>query len=92
MVVSCPSSIPASARTVRRISSIEVQLGGVDGTLIGTIPVPPTAGRWATYIIATGQLTEALTGVHDVYFVLSGSTDSTYKYIGNFDRVEFTWK
>ncbi|MGG4103580.1 carbohydrate-binding protein [Paenibacillus lautus] len=71
-------------------SAVEVRLGGVDGTLIGTIPVPPTASGWGPYKIATGQLTEALIGVLDVYFVLTGSTDSTYKYIGNFDRAEFT--
>ncbi|MFG1732963.1 GH92 family glycosyl hydrolase [Paenibacillus sp. 843] len=71
-------------------SAVEVRLGGVDGILIGTIPVPPTASGWGTYKTATGQLTEALSGVHDVYFVLTGSTNSTYKYIGNFDRAEFT--
>ncbi|MGG3504542.1 carbohydrate-binding protein [Paenibacillus lautus] len=71
-------------------SAVEVRLGGVDGTLIGTILVPPTASGCGPYKIATGQLTEALIGVHDVYFVLTGSTDSNYKYIGNFDRAEFT--
>ncbi|CAH0119953.1 hypothetical protein PAE9249_02462 [Paenibacillus sp. CECT 9249] len=70
-------------------STVEVRLGGVNGKLVGTIPVPPTGSGWGTYQTATGSLTETLTGVHDVYFVLKGTTDSKYIYIGNFDRAFF---
>ncbi|MGM1047766.1 hypothetical protein [Paenibacillus uliginis] len=37
------------------------------------MPVPPTASVWGTYKVATGQLTETLTGVHDVYLVLTNT-------------------
>ncbi|WP_068787218.1 glycoside hydrolase domain-containing protein [Paenibacillus phocaensis] len=73
-------------------AAIEVRLGGGDGTLVGTIPVPPTAASWTTYRIASGDLNQNLTGVQDVYFVLTGTSDVKYIYIGNFDNASFTKK
>ncbi|UJF31490.1 GH92 family glycosyl hydrolase [Paenibacillus hexagrammi] len=71
-------------------SAVEVRLGGVDGTLVGTLAVPPTASGWGTYKTVTGNLTQTLTGIQDVYLVLTGTTDSTFKYLGNFDNASFT--
>ncbi len=73
-------------------SAIEVRLGSVDGTLIGTLAVPPTAGAWNTYKTVTGDLSQTITGVQDVYLVFKGTTNSTYKYIGNFDNAGFSLK
>ncbi|SFM26442.1 alpha-1,2-mannosidase, putative [Gracilibacillus orientalis] len=70
-------------------STIEVRLDAIDGKLAGTIEVPPTGDGWGTYQTVTASLDEKITGVQDVYFVLKGSTDSTYKYIGNFDNASF---
>lgn len=71
-------------------STVQVRLGGVDGPLVGTIAVPPTGDGWGTYKTATGQLTQTLTGVQDIYLVLTGTVDATYKYIGNFDNASFS--
>ncbi|MBB6636006.1 glycoside hydrolase domain-containing protein [Cohnella thailandensis] len=71
-------------------SAVEIRLGGADGELVGTIAAPPTGGNWTTYANVTGDLTRTVTGVQDLYFVLVGTTDSTYKYIGNFDKASFS--
>jgi len=68
---------------------IEIRIGGVNGTLVGTVATPPTGSGWGTYKTVSADLTQTLTGVHDVYFVMKGTTDSTYKYIGNFDNARF---
>ncbi len=71
-------------------SAVEVRLGGINGKLVGKIATPPTASGWGTYKTAIGDLTETLTGVQDVYLVLTGTTSSTFKYIGNFDNASFS--
>ncbi|MFC0335659.1 GH92 family glycosyl hydrolase, partial [Paenibacillus sepulcri] len=71
-------------------SAVEVRLGSKEGTLVGTIAVPPTASGWGTYKTATGDLTQTFTGLQDVYLVLTGTTDGTYTYLGNFDNASFT--
>ncbi|WP_407272773.1 GH92 family glycosyl hydrolase [Radiobacillus sp. PE A8.2] len=73
-------------------AAIEVRLGAIDGTLIGTVAVPPTGSGWGTYSTATAAFDESITGIQDVYLVLTGTTDATYKYIGNFDRASFSKK
>ncbi|MDI4647645.1 GH92 family glycosyl hydrolase [Cohnella hashimotonis] len=77
------TSVPADA-------SVEVRLDSVDGTLIGKVGAPPTAAAWGTYKTVSAALTQTVTGVRDVYLVLTGSTDTTYKYIGNFDNAAFS--
>ena len=71
-------------------ASIEVRLGSVNGTLVGKVAVPPTADSWGTYQTATATLNQTLTGVQDIYLVMTGTTDSKYIYIGNFDNASFT--
>ncbi|SDX06080.1 glycoside hydrolase domain-containing protein [Paenibacillus sp. CF384] len=79
------TSCPADA-------AVEVRLGGVNGTLIGTVSTPPTAGSWGTYATTTAKLTQTVTGMQDVYLVLKGTTNGTLKYIGNFDNASFSMK
>ncbi|MEC0329445.1 glycoside hydrolase family 92 protein [Paenibacillus macerans] len=79
------NSVPADA-------AVEVRLGSVNGTLAGKAAVPPTAGSWGTYKTATAELNRTVTGVQDVYLVLTGTTDSKYTYIGNFDNASFSLK
>ncbi|MNO13822.1 Endo-1,4-beta-xylanase A precursor [compost metagenome] len=71
-------------------SAVEVRLGSVTGTLVGRIAIPPTANSWGTYATATGNLTQKLTGIQDVYLVLTGTTDTTFKYIANVDNASFS--
>ncbi|MCS7463154.1 glycoside hydrolase family 92 protein [Paenibacillus doosanensis] len=77
------ASCPADA-------AVEVRIGGVDGELVGKVNTPPTAASWGTYQTVTAQLTRTLTGIQDVYLVMTGTGSATYKYIGNFDNASFT--
>ncbi|GAA5051534.1 hypothetical protein HNP84_006433 [Thermocatellispora tengchongensis] len=49
---------------------IELRLGGVNGTLVGTCTVPGTGG-WQTWTTVTCPVTGA-TGTHDLYFKYTG--------------------
>ncbi|MDO3412604.1 GH92 family glycosyl hydrolase [Saccharibacillus sp. CPCC 101409] len=71
-------------------SAVEVRLGSPQGERVGVVAAPPTAASWGTYKTASAGLTRKLTGVQDIYLVLTGTTDGTYKYIGNFDKAAFT--
>ncbi|WP_044479804.1 GH92 family glycosyl hydrolase, partial [Paenibacillus antibioticophila] len=73
-------------------AEVEIRLGSVSGALIGKVKVPPTAGSWGTYATVTTSLTQTVTGVQDIYLVLTGTTDSKYTYIGNFDNASFSLK
>ncbi|RRJ64020.1 carbohydrate-binding protein [Paenibacillus oralis] len=79
------NSVPADA-------AVEVRLGSVNGTPVGKVAVPPTAGSWGTYKTVTAELNQTVTGVQDIYLVLTGTTDSKYTYIGNFDNASFSLK
>ncbi|MGO4107880.1 glycoside hydrolase domain-containing protein [Paenibacillus sp. YAF4_2] len=74
-------------------SAVEVRLGSPTGTLVGTIAAPPTAGAWGTYATVSGSLTQKLTGIQDIYLVLTGTAatgETGKKYIGNFDNASFS--
>lgn len=73
-------------------SAVEVRLGGINGTLVGKIAVPPTSNGWGTYKTVSGDLTQKITGIQNVYFVLTGTTSATFKYIGNFDNASFSYE
>lgn len=70
-------------------SRLELRLDSLDGETIGTVQMPQTGTSWGNY--GTSQLTfdEVITGVHDIYFVMHGITDSTRPYIANIDYMEF---
>ncbi|WP_275901496.1 carbohydrate-binding protein [Cohnella algarum] len=70
-------------------AAVEVRLGSPDGERVGMVSTPPTASSWGTYATATGKLTEPLTGVQDIYLVLTGTTDTNHPYIGNYDNAAF---
>lgn len=55
--------------------TLEIRSGGVDGTLLGTVNIPMTGGddRWQTVEV---QLENAITGMHDLYFVANGKAPS----------------
>ena len=64
-------SVKTRVATVKDGVSIEVRLDAVDGDLLATVPVMNT-GDWQTW--ATEQVNIGLVdGVHDVYFVFTGS-------------------
>ncbi|GJM77558.1 hypothetical protein HMSSN139_00540 [Paenibacillus sp. HMSSN-139] len=71
-------------------AAVEIRLGSENGTLVGKVAVPPTAGSWGTYKTATAALNQTVTGIQDVYLVLTGTTSSTFTYIGNFDNASFS--
>ncbi|GAA6397219.1 carbohydrate-binding protein [Solibaculum mannosilyticum] len=70
-------------------SRVEIRLDSVDGPLAGTIQTPPTASGWGTFTTVEGGLDQTVSGVHDVYFVMKGATDSSHPYIGNFNNFVF---
>ena len=62
-----------TARVASKSSgTIEVRLGSISGTLIGTIPVSSTGGN-QNWVSNSANIT-ATTGVHDVYLVFKGGS------------------
>ncbi|MBE8720385.1 glycoside hydrolase family 43 protein [Sphingobacterium pedocola] len=59
--------------------SMDVRLGSVDGSVVGTIKIPMTGGddRWATVDV---QLDAKVKGVHDIYFVFNGKAPSNIMF------------
>jgi len=68
-------SIDASVGTSNSDAYIEVRLGAIDGTLIGTIEVPNT-GNYNTYSTASTYIDE-VTGIYDVYLVYQTVTSAS---------------
>lgn len=73
-------------------SVLEIRKDGPDGEIIGTIALPPNDSSWNTYTTVKADLTkpEALTGVHDIYFVMHGTTTDAKPYIANIDYMQFS--
>ena len=66
--------------------SVDVHIDSKNGTKIATLQIPNTAGGWRE--LSTG-MSNAVSGVHDVYFVFhGGSGDSLYEL----DTWQFTEK
>lgn len=78
-------------------AAVEVRLGSPTGHLVATVPTPPTASTFGTYVTATADLTdvEALLAASPakVYFVFTGSNptagDTALHWVGNFDFMQF---
>lgn len=68
---------------------LEIRLGGVNGELIGNVPIPSTGGDWISYDKAKIQLDKVVTGMHDLYVVMKGTTTSSNPYIANLDNMYF---
>lgn len=74
---------PADAR-------IEFRLDSVVGQLVDTISIPPTAGDWKNYVEVEKTLNTKITGFHNVYLILRGTTTTALPYIANIDWFKFT--
>ena len=71
---------------------IEIHTDSYDGPLVQTIDLPATGSSWNDYQEITTMIEDAskLNGeIHDVYFVLKGTTSSSNPYIINLDYVRF---
>lgn len=70
--------------------TMEVRLDSVDGKLIAVAPLKNTASGWGTFKVSTVDVDSSLlTGQHDVYFVMHGTTDAARPYTGNIDYMQF---
>ncbi len=69
-----PKSISARVSSTSEGTSIEIHLDSVDGPLAGTINVPNTGAlsQWS----AVQSPVSGIKGIHDVYFVFKGVSDS----------------
>lgn len=74
-------------------SQIEVWVDGKStedgGTKVGTVDLPATADNWDTYEEVEVQLDTVVTGDHDIYMVLVGTTSTTTPFISNLRTFEF---
>lgn len=70
--------------------TVEVHLDAVDGPLVGTVELPQTdrarGGRIQIYQMATGAISPAATGTHDVYLVFHSPDDQP---AGEFEYFRF---
>lgn len=71
--------------------AIEIRMDSLEGDIIGTIPLRHTGSSWNAYATFTTDLDAAVTGTHDLFFVLRDTTDSGKSYIGNIDYFEFSY-
>ena len=81
------SSFTASVASGSKGGALELHVDGVDGSLIGTLPVANTGG-WYTWKTATTPVTGA-TGTHDLFFVFKGDASGP---LFNFDYWQFGGK
>ena len=73
----------ASVATAAAGGSIEIRLGGVDGTLLGVCDIKNTGGG-QNWIVQSCKV-KKMKGVHDLYFVFRGAGDGLF----NFDWWQF---
>ena len=73
----------ASVATAAAGGSIEIRLGGVDGTLLGVCDIKNTGGG-QNWIVQSCKV-KKMKGVHDLYFVFRGAGDALF----NFDWWQF---
>ncbi len=72
-------------------SKIEVRKDELNGELIATIDLTATASDWNNYVVKTVNLENPslLNNIHDIYFVMKGSTTDSKPYISNIDWLQF---
>ncbi|GAA2243859.1 hypothetical protein GCM10010401_16200 [Rarobacter faecitabidus] len=73
-------------------ASVEIRAGTQDGSLVGTVALPPTGVAWSDYRVASAQLTNpaALAGAASVTFVFRGATPAGRSWVSNVDWLQFT--
>ena len=74
------------ASAVTTNGRLEVRLGSVDGDTVASVPMPNTGG-WQSWRTVTAQLTESVSGVHDVYLVVAN--DPAWQDVGNLNWLTF---
>ncbi|WP_426244965.1 GH92 family glycosyl hydrolase [Nocardioides sp. LHG3406-4] len=75
-------------------AAVQVHLGAVDGPLLATVAIPPTASTFGTYATATADLTNVQALLEaapaTIYFVFTGSsTDGRAHWVANVDFMQF---
>ncbi len=60
-----------------------------NGTLIGTVDLPITGTEYSHFDIVTADLTSAVTGTHNVYFVFTADTTEENPYVANMSYFKF---
>ncbi|WP_175288707.1 carbohydrate-binding protein [Flagellimonas eckloniae] len=85
MDLTCATSVQARVSCNTSGGDIEVRLGGVSGTLIGTIPVSNTGG-WNSWTTLTNTNLTPTSGTHEVYLVFTGGSG----YLLNLNWLEFS--
>ena len=59
------------------------------GTKVGTVDLPATGSDWQTYVDTEVNLDTVVTGDHDIFMVLVGSTSTNTPFISNMMFFEF---
>ncbi|MDR6513487.1 glycoside hydrolase family 43 protein [Chryseobacterium camelliae] len=70
---------------------LEVHLDDVKGTKIAQIDIPRTGG-WEEFKTLTANISETVSGIHDVYFVFQGKNITAGRKLFNFDHWRFKKK
>jgi len=70
---------------------LEVHLDDVKGTKIAQIDIPRTGG-WEEFKTLTANISETVSGIHDVYFVFQGKNITAGRKLFNFDHWSFKKK
>ena len=74
-------------------SQIEIWIDGKstadNGTKVGTVDLPATGSNWNTYEEVEVQLDTVVTGDHDIFMVLVGTTSTNTPFISNLRTFEF---
>lgn len=74
-------------------SQLEVWLDGMStddgGVKVATVDLPATGGNWDTYVDVEANLDTVVTGDHDIYMVLVGSTSTDRPFVSNMMSFEF---
>src|SRR5699024_2338102 len=68
---------------------IDIYLDSMDGNSVQTFSIPATGSGWSDYEEVTAGLDTALSGTHDVYFVLR-TDGGNAGYVANVDWFEFS--
>jgi len=86
-----PSEFSASVAAGLDGGILEVRLDKADGHKLAEIEVPRTGG-WDEFKTLTSKITDAVSGVHDVYFVFKGKNITAGRKLFNFDHWSFQKK
>jgi hypothetical protein len=72
--------VGSSASVGSAAGTIEVHLGGITGTLIGSVAVPGTGG-WQNWVTVPCNLTAAANGVQNLYLVFTNNSSFNLNWL-----------